>query len=153
MAFDKKSSKQPLFGFIKWTKTIMRFKKILCLKFLFFSLCVSAADYMPYSEAKISIEQWQSYYQEVKETFANSEQFYPDHNLVTYSDDKTSMSFAFTMEGHSAHPSWITRQIVESNGTIDIQQVGYFAGEEKAFAALFQQYAQLTEQTRKKFQK
>ena len=61
------------------------------------------------------------------------------------------MSFAFTTEGHPAHPSWITRQVVESEGTIDMQQIGYFAGEEEAFSVLFGQYAQLTEQTRRQF--
>ncbi|MGY0646311.1 MAG: hypothetical protein ACW7DN_17220 [Paraglaciecola chathamensis] len=128
-------------------------KKLLLLKILLFSIVANAADYMPYPEAKITLEQWNTYYLEVKTSFANSEKVYPDHNLATYSDDKTRMSFAFTTKGHPAHPSWITRQIVESNGSIDMQQIGYFAGEEKAFAVLFQQYAKLTEQTRKQFQK
>lgn len=128
-------------------------KKRLILKTLLFPIVANAADYMPYPEAKITSEQWESYHQVVKKDFANSERIYPDHNLATYSDDKTRISFAFTMKGHLAHPSWVTRQVVESNGTIDMQQIGYFAGDEKAFAVLFQQYAKLTEQTRKQFQK
>ena len=107
---------------------------------------------MPFPKEEITIEEWEAYYQEVKEDFGGTEQAYPERNLVTYSDDQTRMNFAFTMEGHPAHPSWITRQIVQENKTINMQQIGYFAGNEKAFAILFQQYARLTEQVKKRFQ-
>ncbi|OUR65747.1 hypothetical protein A9Q79_01785 [Methylophaga sp. 42_25_T18] len=116
---------------------------------LLFPLFSFAAEYMPYPKAEISKEQWQTYFDEVKLDFANTERAYSEHNLVTYSDDSTRMNFAFTMEGHPAHPSWITRRVIQSDQSVDMQQIGFFAGDEQAFATLFQQYAHLTEQTKK----
>jgi len=110
-----------------------------------------AAEYMPFPKAKISIEQWDEYFQEIKTDYANSEQFHSKYNLVTYNDVQTKMSFAFTTKGHPAHPSWVTRQVVEKNQRVSMQQIGYFAGDEKAFAILFKQYATLSEQIKKEF--
>ena len=55
------------------------------------------------------------------------------------------MNYAFTTKGHPAHPAWITRQVVESEDTVDIKQIGYFAGDEEPFAKLFQQYLELND--------
>lgn len=121
---------------------------------LFFAATVTyAAEYMPYPEAKVTKEQWQSYAEEVSREFQASERRYPDQRLTTYSDDASRMSFAFTMPGHPAHPAWITRQVVEANGSIDLRQIGYFAGEEESFAELSRQYQELTQRTRQQFQR
>ena len=64
---------------------------------------------------------------------------------------RSGLSYAFTKAGHPAHPAWVTRQVVEANGTIDMVQIGYFAGKEESFAVLFQQYQQLNNQIREKF--
>ena len=61
------------------------------------------------------------------------------------------MNFAFTLPGHSAHPAWITRQLIESGGTLDMTQIGYYAGNEEPFAELFRQYQQLNSRILDKF--
>ena len=126
-------------------------KKLLVLPLLLLSLIAYSAEYMPFPEAEISEEEWNMYYEEIKTKFGDTERTYPEQNLVTFSDSSTYMNFAFTTKGHPAHPSWITRQVVQENQNINMQQIGYFAGSEEAFAILFQQYAKLTEQTNQKF--
>jgi hypothetical protein len=64
---------------------------------------------------------------------------------VIFFDKQTGMSYAFTTKGHSAHPSWITRQPQENRGNISIAQIGYFAGSESEFAKLFRAYKEMTD--------
>ena len=131
----------------------MSTKQVITAILLSTAIVVHAAEYMPYPEAKITEEQWQSYADEVSREFHASERMYPDQHLKTYSDDVSRMSFAFTLPGHPAHPAWITRQVVEENGSIDLRQIGYFAGEEEPFAELFSQYQELTQRTRQQFRR
>ena len=125
--------------------------KILILLALLLPTFAYAAEYMPFPKANITPEQWDTYYQEIKADYGNSEQLHSKYNLVTFNDPQTRMNFAFTTKGHPAHPSWITRQVVEKDNRVSMQQVGYFAGDEKAFAILFKQYAKLAEQVKKEF--
>jgi hypothetical protein len=97
----------------------------------------SAQDYQPYPDARITEAQWQSYFQQVKEKFGSSE-VHPSANLVEFHSSDTL--YVFTEPGHAAHPAWVTQQIVKVDGGLGMRQVGYFAGEEAAFAMLFQAY-------------
>lgn len=102
-----------------------------------------ALEVKPYPKAKISIKEWKSYYYEVKESIGETEKIAAEHRLVTYVDRIKNAHFAFTQEHHPAHPSWVTRIIVEHSGGLSVQQLGYFAGNEQEFAKLFAQYQEV----------
>ena len=111
-----------------------------------------AQEYMPFPEARITEAQWKTYFEEVKKTHGNSKRDFPDEHLVVYEDRKVGMFWAFTTPGHPAHPAWITRRIVKQSGKVSTKQIGYFAGQEQAFAKLFNQYLALTESIVKNLQ-
>jgi hypothetical protein len=95
----------------------------------------SAQEYQPYAEARITKSQWQSYFDQVKGKFGSTET-HPSTKLVQFNSADTF--YIFTEVGHPAHPAWVTQQIVKMDGGLGMRQVGYFAGEESAFATLFQ---------------
>jgi hypothetical protein len=127
-------------------------KKILGLIILFIPILAMSVEYMPYETADVSHEQWESYRQNVIAKYGASAQYFPEQSLVVYFNDEEATNYAFTTDGHAAHPAWITRQVVENNGQISIQQIGYFAGKEEPFAALFQQYLELNERIKASMQ-
>lgn len=106
----------------------------------------------PFSSAKISKSQWESYYAAVNILFSNSKQVVPQQGLEIFTDKKSGTMFSFTLEGHPAYPSWITRYVFERNGSVGIGQTGYFAGEEEPFALLYRQYQELNAKAGKSFQ-
>ena len=128
-------------------------KRISLLVLMAVATTAWAIEYQPYPTANISVQQWNEYYAQVKQQFAATERVHEQQRLVTYSDESTNMSFAFTMPGHAAHPAWITRHVRESNGSVDLSQIGYFAGEEEPFSVLFQQYEQMNERIRAQFRR
>ena len=109
---------------------------------------ISATEFKPYPLAEITKEEWGTYFERVSQAFPKTAQDHPEQHLIVYFNNKYRLSYAFTKEGHPAHPAWVTRQVVEAEGTIDMVQIGYFAGNEEPFAILFRQYQQLTEQTK-----
>lgn len=111
-----------------------------------------AQEYRPFPQARITPAQWQSYLNAVVDAHGDSGREFPAEHLVVYQDDKPSLFWAFTTAGHPAHPAWITRRVIEEAGEAKVEQVGYFAGDEAAFAQLFQQYLGLTERTVKEVQ-
>jgi len=127
--------------------------KALVISLFFWSNFLCAIESQPYPKAEISTIQWQSYYDLVLATLAKSERRYEVQKLVTYSDEKTKTSYAFTLPGHPAHPSWITRITHIVDGELRLDQIGYFAGEEKEFAKLFNAYEKMNEETRKQYRK
>jgi hypothetical protein len=92
-------------------------------------------EFKPYPEPRITEEQWQSYFDEVQSKYGRTARVAPNQPLVVF-DDGTSTQYAFTQRGHSAHPAWIARKVVQDSRGTYIDQVGYFAGDEKAFTAL-----------------
>ncbi|MEH6544367.1 MAG: hypothetical protein V7721_10520 [Porticoccaceae bacterium] len=126
-------------------------KRIIIALYLVLSMPALATEFKPYPLAQITEREWKDYYEKVSEAFPNSVQDHPQQNLIVYRNDKERLSYAFTKVGHPAHPAWVTRQVVEANGTIDMVQIGYFAGKEEPFAVLFQQYQKLNDQMRAKF--
>ena len=97
----------------------------------------SAQEYQPYPEAPITISQWQSYFELVRNKFGDTER-HPSAKLVEFNSGDTF--YIFTEPGHPAHPAWVTQQIVKTDNGLGMRQIGFFAGDELAFAALFRAY-------------
>ncbi|MGY8814051.1 MAG: hypothetical protein ACKVHQ_04955 [Gammaproteobacteria bacterium] len=112
----------------------------------------SALEFMPYPVAKISLEQWESFYIEAKTKLGHSQRTYNDQHIVVLVDTFNGHHYAFTLPGHAAHPSWIVRRIVNRDGEIDIQQVGYYVNNESSFTQLFQTYLELNENMKSSLQ-
>ncbi|MDH4124056.1 MAG: hypothetical protein OEW64_09815 [Gammaproteobacteria bacterium] len=112
-----------------------------------------AADYQPYEDARITVEQWQAYFDTVLLEFADTMQEEADVNLVLFHDESTSTYFAFTTTANPAHPAWVTRRVIEQDGEIAVEQIGYFAGDEASFADLFDAISDLSAEMQKEFQR
>jgi len=105
-----------------------------------------AATWKPFPEAEVTAEQWQEYFDTVVAEFGETRDEIAEAKLILFTDEMTSTFYAFTADDHPAHPAWITRKLVEQDGAIAIQQIGFFAGEEQAFADLFDDYVALSDQ-------
>ena len=101
------------------------------LTILILLLCseLHAATYKPFPEAQVTAEQWQEYFDIVTAEFGDTRDEISEARLVLFTDEASSTFYAFTLEDHPAHPAWITRRLVEQDGAITIQQIGFFAGE------------------------
>ena len=114
---------------------------------IFLSTAVAVAGdapvYKPFALAEISQPQWESYRQQAHSSYGASLRHFPDEHLEVLHSPDNVMHFAFTTEGHPAHPAWVTR--FAQNGSVE--QIGYFAGQEEPFARLFQSYLDLTKRT------
>ena len=111
-----------------------------------------AAVYAPYPEARITVEQWQAYFDTVLLELADTKQDIAELNLVLFHDAATATYYAFTTARNPAHPAWVTRRFVEQDGAIAVEQIGYFAGDEGPFADLFDAYADITDELRAEFE-
>ena len=111
------------------------------------ALCsvANAQEFKPYPSPRITEAQWSSYYREVKDKHGASMQQLGAERLIVFSDYASQTSYAFTQPGHPAHPAWIARQVVEMQGGVGIRQVGYFAGDEAAFTAMYRVYEDLND--------
>ena len=127
--------------------TLPKFNRLTLMVCLIASQ-IGAATYNPYEDSKITAEQWQEYYDIVRAEFAGTKEEVPNAMLVLFEDASASTFYAFTLPGHPAHPAWITRKLVEGDGDVSMEQIGYFAGDEEPFSELFQDYAELTYQIR-----
>lgn len=127
-------------------ETGMKPTKTSALLALLWTSSLWAAPWKPYPEAQISADQWQDYYDSVVAEFGGTRDDIADAKLVLFTDEATHTYYAFTTADHPAHPAWITRKVVEQDGAISIQQIGYFAGDEEPFAALFDDYLALSDQ-------
>lgn len=119
-----------------------------CIFLVLISLSANTADIQPFPRAKISIEQWQGYFDSVSKEFGETKKTYEEQSLVVFSDNAQHANIAFTTKNHPAHPAWITRYVTEDNESVSIAQIGYFAGEEPPFAKLFQDYAKLNDKVK-----
>jgi len=112
-----------------------------------------AADYKPYEDANITVEQWQAYFDAVRLEFAATMRETPEVDLVLFHDDSTATYYAFTTPDNPAHPAWVTRRVIEQDGDIAVEQIGYFAGDEASFADLFDAFSDLSAEMQKEFQR
>ena len=122
-----------------------KYHRLVLISCLFTSSLL-AASYSPYQDSKITLEQWQAYYELVQHEFGETREELSRALLVLFEDAASSTYYAFTLPGHPAHPAWITRKLVDEDGEVSMQQIGYFAGEEQPFSELFQDYAELAYQ-------
>jgi hypothetical protein len=100
-------------------------------------------EFQPYASTLITDEQWQMYFYEVQGSEGKDVRPLDAQHLLVFTDAARNMSWIFTQIGHPAHPGWITRRIVGDGENANIQQIGYFAGSEAAFAVFFEQYLEL----------
>jgi hypothetical protein len=114
---------------------------------------VIAQEYQPYPAPRITVEQWQRYLEIVRSNHEATADIYKDQDLVGFSDQATRTTYIFTTKDHPAHPAWITRQVVEVDGKVHVRQIGFFAGAEEPFAALFREYQRRNEQLSKDVQR
>jgi hypothetical protein len=117
---------------------------IACL----FAAQLLAATYNPYEDSEITAEQWQEYYDTVQSEFGETREETGDAMLVLFEDASSSTYYAFTLPEHPAHPAWIARKLVDREGEVAMDLIGFFAGDEEPFSELFQDYAELTYQIR-----
>lgn len=89
----------------------------------------------------------------VKSRLETTEQAFPELQLIVFTDYATRTQYTFTASGHPAHPAWITRQVVDEGGKVNVRQIGYFAGSEEHFAELFRTYLKLHAQMQKDLHK
>jgi hypothetical protein len=99
-----------------------------------------AQEFQPYPEPRITAEQYARYADQVLQTHGYSTEILKDQKLIAFSDQRTRTFYVFTAKDHPAHPAWITRQLVEENGQVRVRQIGYYAGNEEAFAILFREF-------------
>jgi hypothetical protein len=114
----------------------------------------SAQDFQPYPAPQISVEQWASYAERVRQNYGATAEILKDEDVIVFSDMRTRTFWVFTTKDHPAHPAWIARQMYEEGGQVNVRQIGYFAGSEPAFAKLFRFYqernAQLMEDVQRR---
>lgn len=112
-----------------------------------------AQEYKPWPRAQITSDQWQSYFDQVQINFGATERKFPEEHLAIFENTTQYITWVFTTPGHSAHPAWVTRQAVQDGKGVSIRQIGYFAGDEAAFAKMFRGYLALNDQMRDEFEK
>ena len=131
-------------------KSRLMFRSALVAALLLVALWPDAAaraqEFQPYPSPKVTVDQWQKYLIEVRSRHEASLEIYKDKNVVVFSDPTTRTFYVFTTKDNPAHPAWITRQIVEQGGKVNVRQIGYFAGAQEPFDRLFSEYLQLNEQ-------
>jgi hypothetical protein len=132
------------------TKSRLMIRSALFAALLLVALWPDAAalaqEFQPYPSPKITVDEWQKYLLEVRSRHEASAEIYKDKNVVVFSDQTTRTFYIFTTRDHPAHPAWITRQIVEQGGEVNVRQIGYFAGAQEPFDRMFSEYLQLNEQ-------
>jgi hypothetical protein len=118
----------------------------------FLARCSVALEFMPYPVAKISQEQFDTFYKKARERLIHSQRTYRQQHMVVFTDNFNGHHYAFTLPGHAAHPSWIVRRIVNHEGELQVQQVGYYVNKESAFVQLFDAYLKLNEKLKPQLQ-
>jgi hypothetical protein len=99
-----------------------------------------AQDFQPYRTPQVTAAQLAAYAEQVRQAYGATAQVVVEEKVVVFSDMRTRTFWVFTTKDHPAHPAWITRQMVEENGQVNVRQIGYFAGSEPEFAKLFRSY-------------
>lgn len=112
----------------------------LCLLASLAAAPAGAQEFQPYPQPRITAEQYARYADQVLQSFGYSTEILKDQKLIAFSDERSRTFYVFTTKDHPAHPAWITRQMVEEDGQVRVKQIGYFAGNEEAFAALFREF-------------
>jgi hypothetical protein len=112
-----------------------------------------AQEWQPYPQPKITVEQWKAYLATVREYLESTAEIYKDKGVVVFSNPDTRTFYIFTTKDNPAHPAWITRQLVEEKGQVNVRQIGFYAGKEEAFDKMFREYLQRNEELKKEVEK
>lgn len=113
----------------------------------------SAQEWQPYPQPKITVEQWKEYLATVREYLEASAEIYKDKGVVVFSNPDTRTFYIFTTKDNPAHPAWITRQLVEEKGQVNVRQIGFYAGNADKFDKMFREYLQRNEELKKEVEK
>jgi len=113
---------------------------VLVTSFLLVTTAALAQEFQPYPEPKVTPEQYAAYANQVRQTFGFTADVVREDNIIVFSDERARTFWVFTTRDNPAHPAWITRQMVEEGGQVQVRQVGYYAGSEAAFAKLFRAF-------------
>ena len=105
-----------------------------------------------FPQAQISMEQWQSYLDEVKAIPGVACAEAASHQFKCNSAAQQTM-WVFTLKGHPAHPAvsrgvMVMRPATQANqaATVGIDRSGYFAGKEDAFRSWMREFDALDQQ-------
>jgi hypothetical protein len=113
-------------------------------------------NFQPYPSPQITAEQFAAYAEQVRQSYGTTAEVIREEKVIVFSDLRTRTFWVFTTKDHPAHPAWITRQMFEDKGQVNVRQIGYFAGPEPEFAKLFRSYqernAQLMEDVQRRNQ-
>ena len=101
---------------------------------------VVSQEFQPYVAPQVSADQFARYAEQVRQAHGATAQVVKEEHVIVFADQRTRTFWVFTTRDHPAHPAWITRQMVEENGQVNVRQIGYFAGSEPEFAKLFRSY-------------
>jgi hypothetical protein len=110
-------------------------------------------EWQPYPQPKITVKEWKDYLQRVRDRLESTAEIYRDKGLVVFTDPDTRTFYIFTTKDNPAHPAWITRQLVEEGGKVNVRQIGYYAGKADAFDKMFREYLQRNEELMKEVEK
>lgn len=121
-------------------------KAAALLAALVFAAPALAQEWQPYPQPKITVEQWKAYLATVREYLEASAEIYKDKGVVVFSNPDTRTFYIFTTKNHPAHPAWISRQLVEEKGQVNVRQIGFYAGNAEAFDKMFREYLQRNEE-------
>lgn len=113
---------------------------------LAFAAPALAQEWQPYPQPKITVEQWKAYLATVREYLEASAEIYKDKGVVVFSNPDTRTFYIFTTKNHPAHPAWISRQLIEEKGQVNVRQIGFYAGNAEAFDKMFREYLQRNEE-------
>ncbi len=111
---------------------------------LLLSAEVWAIEFKPYPGTTITKEQWSEYHAQVVYAVKATRQDMAAQKLESYFDKDRGISVIFTRPGHAAHPAWVARRPVFGGDHLQLEMVGYYAGDQAAFRKLFAQYQEMS---------
>ena len=87
---------------------------------------------------RITIEQWQTFRDEVLSKPGATRQEFANQLVITVTSERRI--YVFTQPGHPAHPAVVVRAVVERGQGSEVQRMGHYAGNQKAFDVWWHQF-------------
>jgi hypothetical protein len=141
-----------------------RARRLLASRAVAFAIFVSAVmaimlsaaiaqslSYKAFPQPKITPEQWQSFFAEIKAKPGIENVSRPETpDVVSLADRKEQIMYYFT-NGGAAHPALMIEKVVQNGNQVDIETTGYFAGAEEPFARWFRAFQDRAAKIRESF--
>ena len=108
---------------------------------------VYAFEISPFSIPNVTVDEWNKYHEQTLRELESTRRICESQRLETFSDAKTQSAITFTMPGHAAHPSWVTRQVTSWSDPFEIKVIGFYSGDKEAFETLLLRYQESAERT------